>query len=547
MDLFRDEEYSPVQYTMTESGMDNLRRMMLGTTSPVKRRTEDEAAADQPQKKPKPGKIPPWGATAHHQDKATVHVASHLNVEAVSQVDEQRFQSFDESATEQSEPPPQVVLSPQRASQLQQGRNEDEAAVELSAHEHSGLGTSPHKILCPFSGQPDQMMEEARYIEPSKNASGSEHDDEETIPSTQPNEVNEEEFEWAHQQEVKESMLAPVTSSKVSVADLLPSQLLEYPETVRQEHHASMDEVQDQSQLRRLQFDMDQLQGKIEPNTILESPQHSPVATGRVLAPDSQAEVVNDEMDTQDILVEETCARRGATAKDVPSLRERVSSAWFEDVLSTRNPQEASQDDSTHQTSLTDFFACKPGGPSGRATDESKRQESFLARMVGEELRKRIIAPKNGSGCVPPPGSFGTRNASLDDGRDVPGLLTVDACSNAGRATTETPRSCGSMETQFVPSSQTQLVPGFTHGQGMMEMVDGREEEIDDEEDKRVRGGEAGQEGSCASQVLDSEGEEGGDEDDLDPNLSISSCEGWVEGVVDKVPTPVKKRRLRMI
>ena len=215
-------------------------------------------------------------------------------------------------------------------------------------------------------------------------------------------------------------------------------------------------------------------------------------------------------------------SKRPASRSLGVSIEDRISPAWFGDVLYIRPAPDAQIKDIC-QTTVTDFFARKPRAASERAAQEKEKCELAFMNTIAHEVESRskvafMPATASASYCL-----------ASEDRPNPDEVINEDEAMDENEGDVDTLDYTGE-ELQTIPSSQTQL------------------DDLEDEDDELPDGFNPSKNESgrikdvvLGSQVLSSDGEE----QDIDTDASITSCESWVEGKSEQIPSPVKRAKLQ--
>ena len=580
MDEFREESYSPVQFTMeTEVRQHVLKQLGV---SPKKR----EKQADRWRRPRKPpaesqrGTTESIGASAAHLDSGESDSETERSTQASAPVCAKvrdtstcaravmaESPPMDESATERS-------LLPQRPQSIPTPESQPRSQSQQSVHRIIVAAS-------PITPRKYSTADDSGFV-PSSVSPGSNHvlapDSEGALAEME----TEPEAVAAETELFEPSLLLP--SVKRFTRVILPESLStrSVPAAVRSGQTATVSAqecVSDSEEERDMEDDLQEVQvetrgeEEAEESEVFSSqdddsqtvasellgtrlPKRDFRKDDTVLAPDTQ-ELLN--LETQDLAAGETqygdmipcsqglvsgvadsddfslaldlsadetelSAAVSRTASDSQKAKRKsigatISSAWFGNVLHTK------VDAAPEQTALTRFFTVKPGAAAEKAEREQLTIRSSFARVVGQELKeqkaRRVSFRKD-----PLQGSEATTPLVSEQ---EPGETVADSDVEDYEDIGPWPMADGG-ETQYVPSSQTQPIldnalEDFTVG--MQDSHAGTQE---------IATSDAGDDVAAQEDSLDADA----------AGLADTSCELWIGGKEDKVPSPVKRRRTKI-
>jgi hypothetical protein len=480
MDQFRDESYSPVQYTWTESLANNVRGK-FGMSPKARARVVQHKKRESDQ----------IGRKENSQLETVAEGGPAVDVEPAASW-------FDDSATEHS------TISQQVRSQLQPRPLVKTAAA--SAIDDSGFipsSSSPLRAVL----APDSRASDASQCEAS-------------IPSSQQEQDSIDENGEDGEMILLETFVQPTAGRFRQDSNILPlTGLLGYPETEaetfnRNESLDSVKDSQDEGAMMDLEYSIEDSQPSAGESQEVEFELLG--RRSRILAPDTQ-EVLD--VETQNIEAGETqypagksipsfpedehsgelsdvvpSSQQGILAPDSegmsledfeaesmlpesiapPSRTKRsvgasISSAWFSDVLADARAASAAAKAIPQQSALTSFFTAKPGGPADKLAREEQSQRKALMRAVeGQAKERRLLQQQKKVSFVEEPSM---KSIAQDEEREV----IADSDTED-----DTEIEVLAEETQFVPSSQTQCLDGVMGGRPMESIVVAETQEVAD-------------------------------------------------------------------
>lgn len=336
MDRYRSESYSPVQYTATETQMNEFRRRI--GLSPVKRKPPTP-------KQPKINTVLP--AMDLDDDEAT----------EISEVPSQRSpmrESFDESATQQStftsSPPPGL-------DQAQRNKADD-----------SGFGESSPR------SEEVQLKSETAYCEPASPSPGKRP----LLDSGLKRGLQGLTFEPKEEGSPgnsggRSSYVAEECSSSDEESDFDESTILPRPRERRILALATQETQDFETQFISMQ----------ETQLILCSQEESSELDMEFAQESQPRELENVRITTGAMTTK-------GPAKTTTSVSQQINAAWFPQVLASTTASASSKSNAQDQSMLTDFFAKKPNGPAERAAAvEAERQKEFANAVIKQRRERR--------------------------------------------------------------------------------------------------------------------------------------------------------------
>ena len=190
------------------------------------------------------------------------------------------------------------------------------------------------------------------------------------------------------------------------------------------------------------------------------------------------------------------------TRKSSCTVTDSISAAWFDDVL---RGVPSTQINVMRQTYLAQFFTKRPGGVAEEMANDKDAGELALLTIVRQQSkcrRKGLSTP-----------SWSTAHERTDDGNTF-------------------------REHEFNDSVIPQVIRGRPVAASLGKEEKGKREISPIlQNQKAINVNHISQD----SQIQASDSEE----DDIDADVSISSCEGWVEGKCEQVPSPLRERNRR--
>lgn len=498
MDAFRDESYSPLDYHASESIMNGLRAALHLS----------------PQAYPP---VVPKVSKRQAHNPSPPHAKLSQSKQIVSATDPEDV--FDESATERS------TCTSRHLSQQHDVDLMDLAHISpLQQHvstkqaDDSGFGGASSPFLSRPSGCGRVLAPDS---EPSETRSFKQEQEQLRKRTVLP-------VQLPIVQRITDEYPETDARAADATSHILPDHLLEYPETIRPVYDSETTEASMPAFPNLLIIGpvVARCASNGPPDDLTEGPQsvskessasidQQSLMIPQILAVDSQSAL---DYNTQDIVAAETempdCAYTTRKAVHAQTIESCINSAWFENLL---RPDRAVAP-VIQQTALTDFFATKPGGPSDTALTRIREEEQKVFRAVRDVTKPTEDRPVLLS------------DSSLSDVKDG---FVEDG---------ETEEEVGedqlsqSSVTQIVPSSQSQWI-------GLADWEDVADVAWDDEIPIEAHG--TGDRSVVTDEVCDSENE--GGEEEIGENIDLKTYEGWVEGTVTAVPTPIKKIRQQKI